>query len=124
MRIEVMLQRFVSLGYVLHGSPTKSEILLPQEPQGGGSKKCPIGVYATTAPKLAMFYAAVRQRTPGKGYVYVCPSESFQVRSKIESCSPIPVKPIRQIPVDLSDFAGDKPLFEAINEILSLRHSE
>ncbi len=122
-KMQATLEEFVSSGYVLHGSPVKSGILIPQELRTqGGSGNAPAGVYATTVPKLALFYAVVRQTTPGRGYVYVCPPESFQVRSKIELYSPVAVKPILQISVDRRDFAGDKTIFEAINEILTGRY--
>lgn len=120
--VQSKLERLVKEGFVLHGSPVNSEILLPQEPRGQGGPgkgKCPAGVYATTKPRLALFYAVVRQATPGRGYVYICPPDSFQVRSNIELYSPVAVKPIMQIPVGIQDFTRNKTIFEAINEILT-----
>lgn len=123
--MQAKLERLVALGYVLHGSPMKVEILLPQDPPhvgGGRSGQCPPGVYATTKPRLAMFYAAVRGNNAGKGYVYICPPETLTARSLIESFSLVAVKPVLAIPVDRYDFAGDKPFFEAINDILVGRY--
>jgi len=123
--VQAKLERLVSLGYVLHGSPMKVEILLPQEPPhvgGGRSGLCPAGVYVTTKPRLAMFYAAVRGNNAGRGYIYVCPPEPFTARSLIELYSPVAVKPSLVIPVDRHDFAGGKTIFEAINDVLVGRY--
>ena len=123
--MQAKLERLVSFGYVLHGSPMKVEILLPQAPppvRGDSYGQCPARVCATTKPRLAMFYAAVRGNNAGKGYVYICPPETFTARSLIESFSPVAVKPALAIPVDRYDFAGDKPFFEAVNDVLVGRY--
>jgi hypothetical protein len=115
--------------YVLHGSPTRSSILLPRRPNAFTLQKSwrNKAVYATSFITLAVFYAVIRDPrwlcerkkefcllVPKEGYdlspgyIHVCPRQPFRGGTLVARAER-PVRPtmIISVPPDFLAYLGD-----------------
>ena len=115
---------------VYHGSQYKFDVLMPRQANGQCEVESKMGVYAASTMEEVIPFALPFRCYPdqpggklsrdsdgiksflrygsinpnGKGYVYVLPSESFELVDEWQWVSEVPVKPIEVVEISVKDY--------------------